>query len=496
VKAFKSYRFAGGHAEQLKVFCQQVMKTRLTPDLITLVASEIVYIHYCREIANADAQHRKRFASFCRENGFDPDEIRTRACLAATALGMCKQADYYGILGVSSDADNTAIKQAYRKKAQILHPDKFNGDERNNEAFIELHTAYVHLKDSGLRKAYDETRQCIGYWIEGEKVPTLSKRRSGVGRFIGWTCVMLGGMLVVAYAFDVFQNKSSFFSFQQSSEAWLEESGPTFVATLTSKTATGETVKPMADQGNVSRAEADDGVPSKAAPASLPKAKSATFSTDIKKGSTERTIEATEVSRLKKATSVKAAKQMVKKKHPPLRNDRMVPEIAKVAVPKKVARPVSGAILPDGSTVSEARKSYVAQTAAVEKKIDAKTFYLLQKLRVLSFLQNYTKTYEEKDLEKFRTFFAANALEQGRPFETLLTKYQRTFDSVEALQYEIELKSVSMDKGSNKIYVEGNFTTRYQLPEDDWGSCIGLIRMELLDEPEGLLVSRLDYNLQ
>jgi curved DNA-binding protein CbpA len=494
--AFKSFRFAGGHAEQLKVFCQQVMKTRLTPDLITLVASEIVYIHYCREIANADAQHRKRFASFCRENGFDPDEIRTQVCLAATALGMCKKADYYGILGVPSHADATTIKQAYRKKAQMLHPDKLNGDERNSEAFIELHTAYVHLKDPGLRKVYDETRQSIGNWIEEEKDPTLSKRRSGVGRFIGGMCVLVGGMLVVAYAFDVYQNKSSYLSFQQSSEAWPEESGPTFVATLTNEAVTGETVKPMAGQGNVNRAEADDEVPYKAAPASLPKAKSATFSADIKKGSTERTIETTEVSRLKRTSSVKAAKQMAKKKKPLLHNDRMVPKIAKAAVPKKVARPVSGAILPDGSTVSEARKSYVAQTAAVEKKIDAKTFYLLQKLRVLSFLQNYTKTYEEKDLEKFRTFFAANALEQGRPFETLLPKYQRTFDSVEALQYEIELKSVSLERGGNRIFVEGNFTTRYQLPEDDWGSCIGLIRMELLDEPEGLLVSRLDYNLQ
>lgn len=489
--AFKSSLFAGGHAEQLKVFCQQVMKTRLTPNLITLAASETAYIHYCREIANADVQHRKRFASFCRENGFDPDEIRTRVCLAATALGMYKKADYYGILGVPSHADATTIKQAYRKKARMLHPDKLNGDERNSEAFIELHTAYVHLEDPGLRKVYDETRQCIGNWIEEEKASTLLKRRSGVGRFIGAMCVVVGGMLVVAYAFDVYQNKSSYLSFQQSSEAWLEESGPTFVATLTNKTATGETVKPMDGQGNVRRAEADDGAPSKAAPASLPKAKSATFSADIKKGGTEKTIEATEVSRQKRTFSLKAAKQMVEKKHAPLHNERMVPKIAKAAVPKTVARPVSGAILPDVSTESEVRK-----TADVEKKIDAKTFYLLQKLRVLSFLQDYTKTYEEKDLEKFRTFFADNALEQGRPFETLLPTYQRTFDSVEALQYEIELKSVSMDKGSNKIYVEGNFTTRYQLPENDWGSCIGLIRMELLDEPEGLLVSRLDYNVQ
>ena len=174
----------------------------------------------------------------------------------------------------------------------------------------------------------------------------------------------------------------------------------------------------------------------------------------------------------------------------------MVPKIAKAAVPKTVAREVDSPIPSDVRTVSENQKSHVVQAAALQKKMDADTFCLLQKLRVLSFLQDYTRTYEEKDLTKFRTFFANNALEQGRPFETLLSNYQKTFDSVEALQYKIELKSVSLTRGENKIYIEGNFTTRYQLPEDDWGSCAGLIRMELLDEPEGILVSRLDYEVE
>ncbi|MFX1266253.1 MAG: hypothetical protein ACFFH0_12780, partial [Promethearchaeota archaeon] len=355
--------------------------------------------------------------------------------------------------------------------------------------------AYVHLSDSGLRKIYDETRRCIGYWIEGDKVPALSKRRPGVGRFIGWMCVLVGGMLIVAYAFDVYQSKSSYLASQQTSEAWLEEFGAAFVAILTNKAATGETAKPIAEQGDVSRTKADDGAPSEAVSASMPKVKSATFSTKIKKGSTEKTVEATGVSLVKKAASVKIAKRTMNKRKPTLRNALMVPKIAKAAVPKNVARPVSGAAPPDVSAVSEAQKSHVVQTVNIEKKMDAKAVYLLQKQRVLSFLQNYTKTYEEKDLEQFRTFFTNNALEQGRPFETLLPTYQQTFDSVEALKYKIELKSFSMERGGNKIYVEGNFTARYQLPEDDWGSCTGLIRMELLDAPEGLLVSRMDYDV-
>ena len=46
--------------------------------------------------------------------------------------------DYYAILGVSRDADQSEIKKAYRKKARELHPD-YGGDE---EAFKELSVAY------------------------------------------------------------------------------------------------------------------------------------------------------------------------------------------------------------------------------------------------------------------------------------------------------------------------------------------------------------------
>lgn len=494
--AYKSFGFTEGHSERLKVFCQQVMKARITPDLITLVAGKTAYIKYCREIANADAQYRKRFASFCRKYGFDPDEIRTRVCLAATALGMCKQADYYGILGVPPDADATAIKQAYRKKAQMLHPDKFNGDERDSEAFLELHAAYVHLNDPGLRKAYDEIRQCIGHWIEGDKASSRSRRRSGAGRFVGWMCVAFGGMLIAAYALDVYQGQSSYLSSQQLSEVRSEESGPAFVAVLTNKAATGETAEPMDGQGDVNRSKADDGAPAEAVSAAMLKAKSATSSAKIKRRRVERTVEATGVNSPKKDDFVGAAEPIVNKGSPSFRKRRMIPKIAKTTAPKKVGRQVSGAIPPDVSTLSEGQKPHVVQAAAIQKKMDAKTFYLLQELRVQTFLQNYTKTYEERDLEKFRAFFANNALEQGQPFETLLPKYQKTFNSVEALQYDIELKSVSLERGGNKIYVEGNFTTRYQLPEDNWGSCAGLIRMELLDEPGGILVSRLDYEVE
>ena len=330
---FKAFASAMGHLEQLKVFCRQVMKARLTPDLIRLVAGDKTYINYCREITNAGEQDRKRFASFCRRNGFDPDEIRTRVCLAASALGMYKHTDYYAILGVSSEADDTVIKQAYRKKAQMLHPDKFSGNLTNNDAFIELHAAYANLSDPGLRKVYDETRHCIGYWNEGAKFRPLSKEWSLVSRFIVWMGVMAAGTLIVVYAFDAYQSRSSYFSSQGPAEACLEKSGPTFVAVPAKKAAAVETAKIKAEQGANSRSEVDDGSPSDATSGSMQKVKSAGFSKKIKKSGTGKTIEAAGVSRLKKTTPAKATEGMVNKSKPALRNGRKVPAVVKAVAP-------------------------------------------------------------------------------------------------------------------------------------------------------------------
>lgn len=61
--------------------------------------------------------------------------------------------DPYVLLGVEREADDAAIKQAYRKLAKTAHPDS-GGDE---EAFAKLQAAYDLLKDPVRRKVYDDT---------------------------------------------------------------------------------------------------------------------------------------------------------------------------------------------------------------------------------------------------------------------------------------------------------------------------------------------------
>lgn len=63
--------------------------------------------------------------------------------------------DLYEILGVSKDATQDEIKKAYRKLAMKYHPDKNQGDEKAEEKFKEINSAYEVLSDESKRAQYD-----------------------------------------------------------------------------------------------------------------------------------------------------------------------------------------------------------------------------------------------------------------------------------------------------------------------------------------------------
>ncbi|KAF8637571.1 hypothetical protein AX17_002640 [Amanita inopinata Kibby_2008] len=65
------------------------------------------------------------------------------------------ETEYYDLLGVAVDADDTELKKAYRKQAMKYHPDK-NPSTDAEEKFKDISKAYQILSDPNLRAVYDK----------------------------------------------------------------------------------------------------------------------------------------------------------------------------------------------------------------------------------------------------------------------------------------------------------------------------------------------------
>lgn len=69
---------------------------------------------------------------------------------------MADKRDYYEVLGVPKNADDAALKKAYRVLAKKYHPDTNPGDKEAEAKFKEASEAYAVLSDPQKRQQYDQ----------------------------------------------------------------------------------------------------------------------------------------------------------------------------------------------------------------------------------------------------------------------------------------------------------------------------------------------------
>ena len=73
--------------------------------------------------------------------------------------------DYYKIMGVNRDTPQSEIRDAYKKRAKLFHPDLHPNDPKAKAKFQALNEAYDVLNDPEKRKKYDQYGE---HWREAE----------------------------------------------------------------------------------------------------------------------------------------------------------------------------------------------------------------------------------------------------------------------------------------------------------------------------------------
>ena len=73
------------------------------------------------------------------------------------------QPNFYQILGVSPDVDETGLKLAFRAFAKRNHPDRPEVGKGGEVLFMAVRDAFEALKDPAVRFAYDRCVR-LGVW--------------------------------------------------------------------------------------------------------------------------------------------------------------------------------------------------------------------------------------------------------------------------------------------------------------------------------------------
>jgi hypothetical protein len=101
------------------------------------------------------------------------------------------------------------------------------------------------------------------------------------------------------------------------------------------------------------------------------------------------------------------------------------------------------------------------------------------------FLDRFCKLYSGKDLFRFAGLFEAGATENGTPVLELLPVYQRSFSTMEAIDYRIALQRHAVRPASGTLAVKGRYALRWRNTAN--GDALhdeGVIELELVG-PDG-----------
>ncbi len=122
---------------------------------------------------------------------------------------MVASGDYYATLEVRPDADDAALRRAYRAQMRLHHPDVSHADDAADHCHA-INEAYACLRDPVKRAAYDARRRANARaGVTARRPPTYAFRPGWGAQYAersadasavhskGWKAASIGGAIVV-----------------------------------------------------------------------------------------------------------------------------------------------------------------------------------------------------------------------------------------------------------------------------------------------------------
>ena len=99
--------------------------------------------------------------------------------------------------------------------------------------------------------------------------------------------------------------------------------------------------------------------------------------------------------------------------------------------------------------------------------------------RIDAFLHAYTAAYEQKNLPTFARFFAADATENGKTLNEVLSAYRELFTTAQTLRFTVSPQDYEHREG--QLHLRGRFTIAMTFKDEVTTSGQGDITFRLTD---------------
>ena len=99
--------------------------------------------------------------------------------------------------------------------------------------------------------------------------------------------------------------------------------------------------------------------------------------------------------------------------------------------------------------------------------------------RIDAFLHAYTAAYEQKNLPTFARFFAADATENGKTLNEVLSAYRELFTTAQTLRFTVSPTHYEHNQG--QLHLRGRFTIAMTFKDEGTKSGQGDITFRLTD---------------